>query len=300
MRIKILSAASVAGACALLAGCNAPKAVDDTVVAGPDTATVVDVLANDINPQGNPLLVKRAWGAQKGVVTINPDNTVTYVPRVGELGPDSFQYRMKDNRGHASNAIVSVDIEPRNPSALVTPPDTIVKKETVVVTPAPLPPLPPPGPPPAAIERERVMGTTETPVAPAVSKGPFIETVFVTLHTTGDDKNREEPVRIVVKRGNEILADRTVGGGELWGSFTDNSFEVPLHPQPPLSDAGRLTLDIRKTGVGSPNGGGWTMQTEARARMSDGSTAVILPTTDPVKMGDDAPAERSWTLSPPK
>jgi len=297
MRIKTLSAVTLGGACFLLSGCNAPRAVDDTVMASPDTATVVDVLANDINPAGNPMLIKRAWGAQKGTVTINPDNTITYIPRSGELGQDSFQYRMKDNRGHASNALVSVDIEPRNPAALVTPPDTIVKKETVVVTPAPPPPLPPP-PPPAA--SERVMGTPETVVPPAVSRGPFIDTVFVTLHTTGDDKNREEPIRIVVRRGNEILADRTVGGGELWGSFTDNSFEVPLHPQPPLSDAGRLTLDIRKTAVGSANGGGWTMQTEARARMSDGSTAMILPTTDPVKMGDDAPAERSWTLSPPK
>jgi hypothetical protein len=133
-----------------------------------------------------------------------------------------------------------------------------------------------------------------------MASGPFIESVLVTLHTTGDDKNREEPVRIVLRRGDEILADRTVGGNELWGSFTDHAYELKLQPQVPLSDASRLVLDISKATVGAPNGGGWTMQAEARARMSDGSTAVLLPRTEPVKVGDDAPVGRSWTLTPPR
>jgi hypothetical protein len=263
---------------------------------------VVDVLANDINPAGNPLIIKRAWGAQKGAVTINPDNTVTYVPRAGEVGPDTFMYRLKDNRGHANNALVAVDIAPRPVVTTVAPPvDTLIRKETVVVTPPPSPVSLPPAPPPPGPPRERVMAVPEAqPAAPAIATGPFIQSLFVTLHTTGDDKNREEPVRIVVRRGNEILADRTVGSGELWGSFTDNSFELPLNPQVPLADASKLTLDIRKPGVGSAGGGGWSMQTEARARMSDGSTGMVLSTTDPVKMGDDAPPERSWTLSLPK
>jgi hypothetical protein len=282
------------GACAFLAACNAPRAVDDLAVVPDNAPSTIDVLANDENPAGFPLMIKRAWGAQKGSVTINPDNTVTYSPRPGEMGQDQFQYRLKDNRGHANNAFVNVDITPRPLAVGSPPPDLIVRKETaapaspvVVVAPPPLPPAP-----------TRVMATPEP--APAISRGPFVQSVFVTLHTTGDDKNREEPVRLVVRRGNEILADRTVGAGELWGSFTDNSFELPLDPQPALADVSRLVLDVRKVGIGSPSGGGWTMQTEARARMSDGSTLVVLPMTDPVKMGDDATADRNWTFTTPK
>jgi hypothetical protein len=295
MQFKLLKLLPL-GACVLLAGCNSPKAVDDTVAVQQDTSATFNVLANDLNPEGNPLMVKKVWGAEKGTVTVNPDNTLTYTPKAGMTGSDTFQYRMKDNQGHASNALVKVDITPRPavaaapppPVQLVPPPEvrTIVVPAVVSSTPPPTNSSPP----------SRVYGATE----PVISQGPFVQSVFLTLHTTSDDKNLGEPVRVIIRRGNEILADRTVGTGELWGAFTDNSFEVPLSPQPPKSDLPRLVLDIRKGAVGSPNGGGWSMQAEVRARMSDGSTATVLPMTDQVKMGDDAPSSRSWMFTAPK
>lgn len=282
--------AALAG-CSWLAGCNsAPVALDDQASVASGGATEIDVLANDTDPDADPLLVKRVWGAQLGSTSLNPDNTVTYTPKSGVTGTDYFNYRVKDNHGHAKNAQVRVDIEPARPVTLVAP-DTVIRKETVVVTPPP---------PTTIVERERLLAAPEVVTTPAIARGPFIESLLVTLHTTADDKNREEPVRLVLRRGNEILADRTVGAGELWGSFTNTNLDLRLSPQVPASDASRLVLDVRKAPVGTPSGGGWTVQTEARAKLSDGTTRVVLPMTDPVKLGDDAPPDRSWTLTSPR
>ncbi|MEX2217866.1 MAG: Ig-like domain-containing protein [Phycisphaerales bacterium] len=289
-------------ACGLVAGCNTrPLAMDDHAVVPAGSATTIAVLDNDRDPNGDPMIVKRAWGSRLGAVSINPDNTITYAANPGVTGMDTFTYRVADNRGRARNASVLVDVTPERITA-VQPlaADILVGRETVIVSP-PRAPAPPPTVV-TTVERGRILASPEpTLVAPAPAAGPFVESVLVILHTTADDKNREEPVRIVLRRGNEILADRTVGGGELWGSFTDNVFELILRPQPPIADASRMVLDLRKVPAGGGQaGGGWTMQAEARARLTDGSTAVLLPMTEPVKFGDDATPERNWTLTVPR
>ncbi len=43
-----------------------------------------------------------------GTATINPDNTVRYVPAADYNGPDSFTYTVSD--GHGGTAIASVDL----------------------------------------------------------------------------------------------------------------------------------------------------------------------------------------------
>lgn len=283
------------GVSALLTGCAAPQAQPDTATVSPGGSTTIDVLANDHDPNHDPLIIKRAWGAQKGDVQINPDNTLTYNAHPGEIGTDSFQYRVKDNHGHASNSNVVVRIEPRQ------------EPYTSQVTIVPVPMAPPPAPvivtPPPAIHATPEPVPTATPplTPPAPPAGtPMIQSILVTLHTTDDDKNREDAIRVVLRRGQEVVADRTFGVGELWGSDSDRAFEIPLKPEVPITDSGLLNLDVHKPPVGTAAGAGWAMQISAQAHLSDGRTITLLPQTQPMKLGDGQPNERSWTIPPTK
>lgn len=299
--LNLLAGGLFAVLCGALAGCNAaPNASPDTAVVAPGSSARIDVLANDTDPDDDPLIIKRAWGADKGLVTINEDNTITYTPHADAEGNDEFTYRVKDNRGAARNARVIVSIEEGAGRALTVAPPA---PQTMTFVTTPLTPRREVTPrrqttptllaTPEPRREPEVVPTTPPPPAPGAS---MIQSVQVTLHTTDDDKNREDAVRVVVRRGQEIVADRTFGVGELWGGNSDRAFELRLKPEVPVSDAGLLNIDVIKPPAGGAPGGGWAMQVEVKGRISDGRTVVLLPQTQPVKLGDGQPAQRSWSI----
>ncbi len=91
--------------------------VNSVTVARPDTAVTqvgipvnIDVLFNDVDPDGDPLTVTSAGPARSGQVTVNFDNSVRYVPNAGFNGLDSFDYSISDGRGETATASVSVRV----------------------------------------------------------------------------------------------------------------------------------------------------------------------------------------------
>ncbi|MEO0692890.1 MAG: Ig-like domain-containing protein, partial [Pseudomonadota bacterium] len=87
-----------------------PVATDDSATALPETATVIDVLANDSDGDGDPLTVTLETPAANGTVTRNADNTFTYTPDPGFAGTDSFDYRLSDGDGPTDTATVTVTV----------------------------------------------------------------------------------------------------------------------------------------------------------------------------------------------
>lgn len=89
-----------------------PVANDDFAQTQKNTARVIAVLANDADPDGDPLtIVEIIQGENKmGFVEINPDGTVTYTPMAGWWGGDSFQYRISDGRGGTATATVTLNV----------------------------------------------------------------------------------------------------------------------------------------------------------------------------------------------
>jgi Ca2+-binding RTX toxin-like protein len=85
---------------------DAPVAVDDAATLKEDTTTTVNVLANDVDPEGNldPSTVRVLTGTRNGTATANPDGTVTYKPNANFNGSDSFTYEVCDTDGDCSNA----------------------------------------------------------------------------------------------------------------------------------------------------------------------------------------------------
>lgn len=96
-----------------------PLAVTDTVTGTEDTPLVIAVLANDVDPDGNPLTVLEVSTptANGGAVSINADGTLTYLPVANFNGSDTFTYTVSDGALTAIGT-VNVTVTPVNDAPL--------------------------------------------------------------------------------------------------------------------------------------------------------------------------------------
>jgi hypothetical protein len=88
-----------------------PLATNDSVRTETGEKVVVRVLANDSSPDGKLLRIARVTQPPNGTATVNPDDTVTYAPRNGFVGPDSFTYTVTDDQDGSATGSVSVTVE---------------------------------------------------------------------------------------------------------------------------------------------------------------------------------------------
>jgi hypothetical protein len=86
--------------------------VDDHFEVPKDRAHVLDVLANDSDPNGDPLTIISVYKEHPamGTVEINPDGTVTYTPMANWWGADHFEYTISDPHGATSTATVTLEV----------------------------------------------------------------------------------------------------------------------------------------------------------------------------------------------
>ena len=103
------------------AGNAPPIATDDSFTLFVDVPLTSSVLSNDADPDGDPIVVADASGAeatapqtitteQGGTVTLNPDGTFTYTPPADFLGQDSFDYSIVDPSGAIDEATVTLNV----------------------------------------------------------------------------------------------------------------------------------------------------------------------------------------------
>ncbi len=98
-----------------------PVAATDTVTLAEDATITIAVLGNDTDADGNPLTVTGLGSAAHGVVTLNPDNTVTYTPAANYYGPDSFTYAISDGQGGTATGTVNITVTPLNDAPIANP-----------------------------------------------------------------------------------------------------------------------------------------------------------------------------------
>jgi len=91
-----------------------PVAVDDAAATTQGVPVDVAVLANDSDPDGDPLSVTAATAGSYGTTRINADGTVTYTPETGFAGTDAFTYTITDGRGGFDTATVIVTVRAAN------------------------------------------------------------------------------------------------------------------------------------------------------------------------------------------
>lgn len=91
-----------------------PEAIDDAATTDEDIAVVVDVLANDSDPDRDAISVTAIGAASHGAASLNPDGTITYTPDADYNGSDSFTYTIGDGNGNSAPATVDVTVDPVN------------------------------------------------------------------------------------------------------------------------------------------------------------------------------------------
>jgi uncharacterized repeat protein (TIGR01451 family) len=82
---------------------------DSVTVAQNSSATAVNVLANDTDPNGYSLIVTGAGEASHGTVTLN-GGQVFYQPNPGYSGSDSFEYSISNGHGGTATGTVLVTV----------------------------------------------------------------------------------------------------------------------------------------------------------------------------------------------
>lgn len=75
------------------------------------------VLANDQDPQGDPLMAQLSSDVSHGVLSLQANGSFTYTPDVGYVGLDGFTYRATDGGTSSAPALVSIQVEDAGPGS---------------------------------------------------------------------------------------------------------------------------------------------------------------------------------------
>jgi len=89
---------------------DAPVAVADAASLDEDTSATIDVVANDRDPDGDPLSITRITPPTHGSATILDATRVVYTPEANYHGPDQLSYTIGDGNGGEATALVTVTV----------------------------------------------------------------------------------------------------------------------------------------------------------------------------------------------
>nr|MBX2856294.1 tandem-95 repeat protein [Paracoccaceae bacterium] len=91
---------------------DAPVAADDSASATSGVETVITVLTNDSDVDGDMLSISAVGMASGGTAVANTDGTITYTADAGFSGTDTFTYTVEDGNGGSDTATVTVNVAP--------------------------------------------------------------------------------------------------------------------------------------------------------------------------------------------
>ena len=107
-----------------------PDAVDESVVTTPDTPIDIDPLANDTDPDNDPLTITEINGivltpgvaqtiaVANGTVTVAADGTITVTPDTGYAGDIDVPYTIEDQDGATDSALHTVEVPNTAPDVI--------------------------------------------------------------------------------------------------------------------------------------------------------------------------------------
>ncbi|HEY6547847.1 MAG TPA: Ig-like domain-containing protein, partial [Vicinamibacteria bacterium] len=111
---------------------GSPQAADDAGTTAEDTPVAIAVLANDTDPDGDPLAIAGFTQGVKGLVTEKGDGSLTYAPSANANGSDTFLYTVGDGRGGMGTALVVVNITPVNDAPVAAPDQYSTPRENIL------------------------------------------------------------------------------------------------------------------------------------------------------------------------
>ena len=110
-----------------------PVTVDDTFTAFDGKSLSFDVLANDSDPNNEPMTATITSNPLHGTLTRNADGTFTYTPDAGFVGRETLQYVADDGRGGATVGTLTLISRPTNFAPTAAPDAASLKEDGSVV-----------------------------------------------------------------------------------------------------------------------------------------------------------------------
>ena len=107
---------------------DSPQAHDDAATTDVDTPVLIDVLANDIDPDGDILVIESVTQPSNGTVEIASGN-ILYTPGSGFYGTDTFIYTVTDGYITSGSAIVTITVNEISIRLIFIPPCVMVNKK---------------------------------------------------------------------------------------------------------------------------------------------------------------------------
>ena len=121
---------------------DGPSAIDDARTTDEDSTSVINLLANDTDPDAGDVLSIASidTSGTQGSVTLNLDGTATYDPRtafnslaIGESAADSFSYTVTDLNGATDTATVAVAVTGVNDAPTATDDPSSTDEDSAIV-----------------------------------------------------------------------------------------------------------------------------------------------------------------------
>ncbi|MDA0977632.1 MAG: Ig-like domain-containing protein, partial [Proteobacteria bacterium] len=104
-------------------------ATNEPPVANPDQFTISNsgvvtgnLLANDLDQEGEPITASLATPPANGTVSVSVDGSFTYAPEPDFTGTDTFTYEVSDSGGRTSEGTVTVEVLGQNEPPVATSP----------------------------------------------------------------------------------------------------------------------------------------------------------------------------------
>jgi len=118
---------------------NRPTPANDSVTTAQGTSVAILALANDTDPNGDPITVSAiALQSANGIATIettgaNANRAINFFPNPGFTGVTSFQYSVSDGRGGTANATVTITVSGVANRVPIATADTATTRGTTAV-----------------------------------------------------------------------------------------------------------------------------------------------------------------------
>lgn len=87
-----------------------PEASSDAFTTEENTSIDLDVLANDVDADGDTIAILSVSDPAGGTIVVNKDGTLTYTPDANFVGKDSFSYVIRDPSGATDEASIDVTV----------------------------------------------------------------------------------------------------------------------------------------------------------------------------------------------
>jgi fibronectin type 3 domain-containing protein len=111
---------------------DVPVAVEDQVVAREDIPLSINVIANDIDIDGDTLVVRAVASFRNGSALVSSDSTVDYLSRPHFFGADTFAYRIDDGHGGEVWGRVALTVAPEPDPPVAHLDHALVYEDSVV------------------------------------------------------------------------------------------------------------------------------------------------------------------------